>query len=84
MIDYFLVFIFQMSYIIVKFIGIRHIVGNVLISRLLITSPSGLLWLIATSLSVAQMMADNYYVAIPYILGNALGVLLENKIRNKI
>ena len=82
--EYFLVFIFQLTYIIVKFMGIRFVVGDNLPHRLVMTSLASTIWLVTTSLGVKEMIDGNYLIIVPYILGSITGVVLEHYIRRKI
>lgn len=82
--EFILVFIFQVSYIVIKFMGIRHIVGDNLISRLCVTSVASVVWLITTSLGVREMIEGNYLIVLPYVLGSIVGVVLEHYVRRKI
>lgn len=82
--EFVLVFIFQLVYIIIKFINIRHVVGDNLKSRVIITTFSSTIWLLTTSLGVSEMINGNYYIILPYLAASIIGVLLEDKIRIKI
>ena len=84
MISVFYVFISQVVYIVIKYMGIRHIVGDNLKSRLILTALSSTVWLITTSLGVSQMIKGNYWILVPYVIASLIGVILEDKIRRKI
>lgn len=78
------IFTLQFSYIIVKFIGVRAIVGDSLTKRLFITTIASSLWLLATSLGVKEMIMGNYGIALYYTAGNLAGVYVENLLRRFI
>lgn len=74
----------QIAYIIIKFMGIRHIVGDNLYSRLVVTSIASVVWLATTSLGVSQIIKEDYWIFLPYVLASLIGTIIENKIRRKI
>lgn len=78
------VFVFQIIYITIKFINIRHVVQDNVYSRIVITSLAATIWLLTTSLGVSEMINGNYLIIIPYVLATIIGVILENLIRKKI
>jgi len=82
--EYLLVFIFQLVYIMIKFVNIRLVVSGSLNSRLAVTSLSSIVWMLTTSLGVKEMIAGNYLILVPYVLGAIIGVLLEHFVRRKI
>ena len=78
---YILVFICQILFIVVKFMGTRHTINGTIYSRLIVSNFGSLIWLVTTYLGVSSLLSNDWYVLIPYLLGTSIGILLEDKIR---
>jgi hypothetical protein len=64
--------------------GIRHIIGDNLVSRVCITSIASVVWLASTSIGVNQCIKEDYLVFIPYVIATIVGTLIEHRIRRRI
>jgi len=81
MIEYCLIIIMQILYIIAKFVGTRNVFQTSLKRRIVVANLANFIWLISTTLGVGIMLKGDYLVVIPYLVGVTLGVIVEDKLR---
>lgn len=82
--EYLLVTVMQTLFILVKFLNIRHVMGQSLSSRMIVSMVANLVWLLAIGIGVKLLIQEDYYVVFYYMLGTAIGVFLEDKLRTYI
>ena len=80
---YFIVFILQILFTVIRHMSIRYVVDGSILKRLVITAAANLIWLLTAAIGVGSLISGDYLVILPYILGSLVGVLLEDKMRGR-
>ena len=82
--EYLIVMVLQVLFILIRFMNVRHIMGNSLKVRLFITLSANVVWLVTLSLGVKIMNNGEYIIIIYFMIGTVIGVLIEDKLRTYI
>lgn len=81
MFEYMSVMFLQMMFVLIRFVNVRHIMGESLRSRLIITLVANLVWILTLSVGVKSMIEGDYIIIVFFLLGSTFGVLIEDKLR---